>query len=384
MFQVSVLTNGVEFLDGMHSSYPTTALNQRPAYSSVSFTLMFMAIENITGKNYTELLDEHLSKPLGLENTMASPGDDKKAVIPPGESSWGADYSINAPGGGLVSSLSDLTKFTHGILSRSVPMTDAEVRSWLKPTSFNGGSATFVGLPWEIYRPTDLTPDHPHPISVHGKGGGAQGYRSQISLVDEYGVGIVILTAGPPQLVNLLTGALMTTFIPAIDEAARYEAKEGYAKTFEAVQIKSTNSTTVSASFDLDEDSLVVKELTRGDADILSALVDIWGFTVGQYGFAVKAPVRLFPDDLNEATTLEDGTKVTKETWRLWPETAGPEDSDLPGLQYQSDDCFWWTLQDWVHYGSEPIDRVLFYRDTEGEVAGFEAPFLHSGVLRPK
>lgn len=373
-----------EFLDGMHSSYPTAALNQRPAYSSVSFTIMFMAIENVTGKNYTELLGEHFSEPLGLKNTMPSPGDEKKAVIPPGENTWGADYSFNVPGGGLVSSLSDLTKFAHGILSRSLSMTEAEIRGWLKPTSFNGGSVGFVGLPWEIYRPANLTPDHPHPISIYGKGGGAQGYRTQISLVDEYGVGIIVLTAGPPQLVNLLTGALMTTFVPAVDEAARLEAQKKYARTFEKDRKNVTNSTAVSATFALDGDSLVIKELTNGDANIVTALVDIWGFTMGQYGFAAKTPIRLFPDDIDEVIILKDGTKVKRETWRLWPESGGPGDTDLPGMTYQSDDCLWWTLQDWVHYGSEPLDRVLFYSDMEGEVVGFEAPFLRSGILRPR
>lgn len=372
-----------EFLDGMHSSYPTTALNQRPAYSSVSFTLMFMAIENITGKNYTILLEEHLSKPLGLENTRPSPGEDEKAVIPPGESSWGADYSINAPGGGLVSSLSDLSKFAHGVLSRSVPMTEAQIRAWLKPTSFNGGISGSVGLPWEIYRSSELTPEHPHPVTVHGKGGGAQSYRSQISLVDEYGIGFVVLTAGPPQLVHLLTGALVKTLVPAIDEAARMQAHQAYARTFGVLSGNKTNSTGVTATFAMDEDSMVVESLFNGDADIVTALLDIWGFTIGQYGFGAQSPIRLFPEDLDKETTLEDGTKVIKETWRLWPETGGAAESDLPGTGYQSDDCFWWTLEDWVHYGSEPVDRVLFYRDMEGEVIGFEAPFLRSGILQP-
>jgi CubicO group peptidase (beta-lactamase class C family) len=81
----------------MRISYSITALNERPAYSNVAFTIMFMALENVTGKNYTQLVDEHFSKPLHLKNTFPSPGEDNKAVIPPSESSWGADYGYNAP-----------------------------------------------------------------------------------------------------------------------------------------------------------------------------------------------------------------------------------------------------------------------------------------------
>jgi actin-related protein 6 len=67
----------------------------------------------------------------------------------------------------------------------------------MKPSSFAGSPYTFVGMPWEIYRPVDLTPEHPHPVAIFGKSGGAMGYRSQVSLVDEYGIGIVALSAGP-------------------------------------------------------------------------------------------------------------------------------------------------------------------------------------------
>lgn len=84
-------------MDGMREAYPVAAPNERPSYSNIAFTVSFMALENITGKNYTELVEEHFSKPLGLKNTFPAPGDDDKAAIPPGESSWGGDFGYNAP-----------------------------------------------------------------------------------------------------------------------------------------------------------------------------------------------------------------------------------------------------------------------------------------------
>ena len=63
----------------------------------MAFTLIALALKEATGKNYTQLLDELISQPLGLKSTRESPGDDDKAVIPPGESTWGSDYGINAP-----------------------------------------------------------------------------------------------------------------------------------------------------------------------------------------------------------------------------------------------------------------------------------------------
>jgi CubicO group peptidase (beta-lactamase class C family) len=86
-----------ELIQGMRTSYPVTATNQRPAYSNVAFTVVFIALENVTGKNYTVLLDELLSQPLDLKATHPSPGNDDNAVIPPGENGWGSDYGENAP-----------------------------------------------------------------------------------------------------------------------------------------------------------------------------------------------------------------------------------------------------------------------------------------------
>lgn len=81
----------------MLQATPVTTPNERPAYSSVAFDILILALEEATGKNYTMMVDEIISKPLGMENTYPSPGDDKKAVIPPGDSSWGADYGYEAP-----------------------------------------------------------------------------------------------------------------------------------------------------------------------------------------------------------------------------------------------------------------------------------------------
>lgn len=70
---------------------------ERPAYSNIAFTLFGLALEEYTGKNYSQLVQELVSEPLGLVSTFPSPGDDDKAVIPLMENTWGADYSFNAP-----------------------------------------------------------------------------------------------------------------------------------------------------------------------------------------------------------------------------------------------------------------------------------------------
>lgn len=263
-------------------------------------------------------------------------------------------------------------------MTRSIDLTPTQVRQWLKPEAYSGGFSA-VGMPWEIFRPHTLTPKHPHPVTIFGKGGGAQSYRSQFSVIDEYGLSLVVLTAGPMNAVTFLSDAMLGTFVPTADEASRTQAKQQYARTFKTGYAKN-NASMIEASFDLDDDSLVISSIHRNGSDILEAMTKIWSLTMGQFTANFSSTVRLFPADLDEEVTLH-GKPVTREVWHLWPEFASTGESDLPGSGTLMDDCVMWTLGDWVHYGGEPMDRVLFYRDDQGHVVGFEAPFLRSGVL---
>jgi hypothetical protein len=271
--------------------------------------------------------------------------------------------------------------------SRTVPFSSA-ILNWLKPSSFAGSTTSFVGMPWEIYRTSSLTPKHPHPVTLYSKDGGAMGYRSSMLAVDEYGIGAVTLTAGSMSALPLLYGAVVNTFVAAVDEAAWEHAEKNYARTFVSTS-HGANSSKVSATFILDEDSLLISALERDGSDILQGLIDIYNMTMGQFAAPITAPFRLFPSvEMDESVTLPGckNSTVIAEKWSVWPTLdGGASGSDLPGAGFGNDDgCLTWTVGDWVHYGGEPLDRLLFYKDEDGEVVGFEAPFLRSGVLRPE
>ena len=80
----------------MRKSYPVIAPMERPSYSNIAFVLLILALENATGRNFTQMVHDAYT-PFGMVDTFPSPGNDSKAVIPPGESSWGSDYGFNAP-----------------------------------------------------------------------------------------------------------------------------------------------------------------------------------------------------------------------------------------------------------------------------------------------
>ncbi|KAL6352232.1 hypothetical protein LRP88_14437 [Fusarium phalaenopsidis] len=342
-----------DYLTGMTTSYPQTTPNERPAYSNMAFVILGMALEEYTGKNFTQLVKDIVSNPLDLKHTYPSPGDSEKAVIPPGESSWGADYKENTP--------------------------SIQIDAWLKPVAFAGNEYTMTGMPWEILRSSKLTPDHPHTVTIYGKSGGAQNYRSQLDFVDEYGFAVVLLTAGPMKAAPILRDAMLATFVAAADAVSREQA-EKYEQKFRHKGGK--GQVPVEASLKQDKDSMVLASLRRNNTDILAGLAKIWTFSLGDFLPTVGPKIRVFPSGLRETTTL-DGKPVTKEVWHLWPDIGSDFKTDLPGNMIEDMNCVGWTIQDWVHYGGEPLDRVVVYVGEDGDVEGFEVPFLRSGVSYP-
>lgn len=234
------------------------------------------------------------------------------------------------------------------------------------------------GMPWEILRLESLTPKNPHTVTMYSKTGGAQNYRSQLSFIDEYGLALIVLTAGPMKAAPILADALLSTFVDAIDQASREQANK-----YEGVYGPGeTGGVVVEATLEQDSDSLVLSSLRRNGTDIVSSLADVWGLALGDFLPEIGTKIRLFPSDLRETIKL-GGKSIVKEVWHLWPELGAGNRTDLPGDAIQEMTCIGWTTQDWVHYGGEPLDRVLVYIGEEGSVVGLEVPFLRSGILYP-
>lgn len=280
-------------------------------------------------------------------------------------------------GGGLVSTISDLSIFIRGILDHSILDTETEVLEWLKPSSATGSLNSLVGMPWEIFRSRDLTPDHPHNVDIYAKAGGAYGYQSQMAVIDEYGVAVVVLTAGSTKATNIIYDTALTILVPAIDQIARDQAAH-YTGTF---------TSNISATVVQDEDSLVLTDLVRNGTDVLTSLREILSIAIGGFSDLIPSQARLYPIGVEKTDQASLGRGANKtlilEDWRIDWEFSLETTSELPGAELSSTNCLTWTVSDWIHYGSEPLDRVVFTLDPESrQVLGFEVPFLRTGVLQ--
>src|SRR4051812_1891471 len=89
-------------------------------------------------------------------------------------------------------------------------MSQTKLLGWIKPTAFTASVSTVIGMPFEIYRTWLLTPEYPQVLDIYSKGGSSFSYSCKLSLLDNYGVGIVILTAGDALSRGILFDAIMS------------------------------------------------------------------------------------------------------------------------------------------------------------------------------
>ena len=200
-----------------------------------------------------------------------------------------------------------------------------------------------------------------------------------MAVLDDYGLGLVVLTAGDGTALTGLYEALLGTVVPAVDSAARQQADK-YTGTFAA----DSDGVPVEARLEQDDDSVLIASLTRNGSDIVAGIQEIFNQGLGTIvGFTASKP-QLFPAEIEEGATV-GGREVVREAWRMtWGEAHLADGGDLPGKGATRGDCLMWTITDWLHYGREPLDRFVFVRDAEsGEVLGLEVPFLRAGLLMP-
>lgn len=168
-------------------------------------------------------------------------------------------------GGGFYSNTDDLTNFGKAILEHRL-LSPADTRKWMKPTEHTSSLGMSVGGPWEIIRTHGLTSDG-RVIDLHTKSGDLGSYKGMIVLIPDFDVTFALLMGGPDASsvgVTIGMGELVEVLIPALDAAAREEAKNNLAGTYTDEESNST----VTLAID-DGPGLLVTELVMRDLDVL-------------------------------------------------------------------------------------------------------------------
>lgn len=82
IFTIAELTRKPEFFKGLDIMYPSFAPWQTATYSNIAYQLLAYALENITGKKFSDMLRDRVIKPLGLNSTFYEDAPERLGVLP--------------------------------------------------------------------------------------------------------------------------------------------------------------------------------------------------------------------------------------------------------------------------------------------------------------
>lgn len=236
----------------------------------------------------------------------------------------------------------------------SALLSPTRTRQWLKPSTFAGSLTTAVGMPWEVFRLTNLTPDM-RPINLYTKSGGIFAYTTNMVIIPELNVGLSVLAAGDES--NDAVMELLDIVIPAVvsslDQLARQQTEEMYAGEY-----RGADETAARLSLVVDDGpGLKIKQWTNLGKSMLDFLASYKGTTIEELD------ARLYP--------------VGEErVWRL-----GLETMKRPTPSIFSDACMTWLSVDRMRYAKQPVDQFRFHSE-DGVARSVENKGLRANLTK--
>ncbi|KAI1100935.1 beta-lactamase/transpeptidase-like protein [Jackrogersella minutella] len=361
--------NRTQFFEGIGKLPPSFAPFVTPAYSNIGYTLLGYALEQMTGKSFSQMVQDRVITPLGLKHTFYTAPEDSLGVIPdPDKNSWTFDLGNESPTGNMYTSPSDLSRLGRAIL-RSTLLPPLVTRRWLRPVAFSSDPKSGVGMPWGV-RQLPLSEDTPYQFATtFNKAGNLGKYMALLAIIPEFDIGFSVLLAGdPPSGLGFnIADTLSNTYLPTMVNTARIQAYDMYGGDYSSSDPALNSS--LSIVVDDQTPGLSLSSWTSNGTDLLWYSV-VLGLNVSNPDpYQVQPSVRLYPTGLWDATS-DGGKRVAFK--------AVFEDLSLPSVSDAfSTDCGTWINVAGIMYGSRPLDQFIFNINPAGKVMSVE-----NGALR--
>jgi hypothetical protein len=264
----------------------------------------------------------------------------------------------------MFSTIADLTRLGQSIFKSSI-LEPATTRSWLKPITHTADVYMSVGMPWEIRRMNlPLGRSGTRVVDLYTKNGALGLYTAIIVLSPDHEIGYVALIAGPERngLLAYLPELLAETLLPAAEDAARETAAARFTGTFKGPDSQMTVAM---------DDTLVLRNWTRGGVDIIAAQ------TAMLYpGLEVSVVLRLYP------MGLEGNGKMS---FRAIFEINAVGDSEAQSEASAgpfTGSCLSWGGVDTLTYGNIGLDDFEFDVDQSGKATGLSARVMRETLKK--
>ncbi|MCE5318298.1 MAG: serine hydrolase [Parachlamydia sp.] len=207
-----------EILQYLHNWHPPYAIGSKYAYSNMSFGILGMTLEGVTGHTLEQVFEQEIFRPLGMMETELNVPPRLQALRAPGYLKTGRRslqwQPNNWPGGGsLNSSASDMEKFLLANMGLAGPRGLIDAMELAHKTYFKVGEHLAMGLAWQTVQSQGL--------NIIDKNGGVAAYSCYIGFTQDNQIGVVLLTnKGRTEVTTLgrkLIHQLARKFKPAPD-----------------------------------------------------------------------------------------------------------------------------------------------------------------------
>ncbi|KAL8777748.1 MAG: hypothetical protein Q9194_002383 [Teloschistes cf. exilis] len=341
-----------EVVDGILKRAPVFAPNYQATYSNMAFVLLGFALESLTGLSYADLVKQTIFDPLGMERATLEKPHDWEGVIPNLASDWDADIGTYGPTSGIYSTASDLALFARSILTHKL-IDEPATNAWLKPHSASFNWEFAYGMPWEIFRTSDILPDSHRIQTIITKSGNLRGYMSKLLLIPEYDVALVLLIAGDGNALAWIMEEILQAVVPDLEEIARRQTGDRLTGTYASSDTRIDSSISVEVQ---GSSGLVVTSWISNSTDFLSKYADM---ATPRERSGEPSRVQLLPTETRRGRNGE--------VWRAQHVPRELPSTGIINVHLIND-------VDWFNYASHSVQEFVFHLDSQGRADAVELP----------
>ncbi|KAL4906981.1 hypothetical protein BDW74DRAFT_150108 [Aspergillus multicolor] len=345
------------YAEGASTNPPIALPWTSPIYSNNGFTLLGMAIANLTGKSLDDVYQESIFDPLNMDSSYSVVPPNStlpRSVVAGGPGNFTINNGLSKSSGGLYSTLNDLAKFSTAILNSTL-LDIHTTHRWMKPVTHTSDLHYAIGAPWEIYRyehsDTGLVTD------IYTKLGDSGNYGAMALFIPDFDAGLNVITASSSatrgQHTLDLVQAVIDVYLPALTKQAARELEQKYAGSYVSTTPGLNSSLTLIAS--KTSPGLAITSWIQNSTDILSLLYN----------------TPLFPFNSTLRPLIAPSGSSNKIAFRLAATPVNPvlpkDPSNLFSAFYDADQFA--QLGQWT-YANRYIGEFVFEIDENGAVSG--------------